>query len=243
MDTAILEDIGLTQAEIKVYVALLELGSCTAGPLLEKSGLQNSVVHRALHSLIEKGLISFIQEGKRKIYQATDPEQFYAFIEDKKQRFTRLLPALKQKQQFSNKPQKATVYHGKRGINELYRQLLEAGGKEYLTFGGGSRVTHEVMGESWWKNLHQKRLAKKLPSRQVFDETIRKFGAELNKLPKTLIKFLPQEFEQLTETIICGKKVGLAIFTENPYGLLIEDAVVAEGYAKQFELIWRQAKD
>ena len=75
MDISILEDLGLTQAETKVYLALLELGSSTAGPILEKSGLQNSVVHRALNSLIAKGLINFVSEGKRKIYQATNPEK------------------------------------------------------------------------------------------------------------------------------------------------------------------------
>ena len=52
MDLSILEDLGLTHAEIKVYVALLELGSSTAGPLINKSQLHNSVVHRAITSLI-----------------------------------------------------------------------------------------------------------------------------------------------------------------------------------------------
>ena len=82
-----------------VYITLLEIGSSSAGPILEKSGLQNSVVHRALNSLIEKGLISFILEGKRKLYQATNPENFHDFIEDKKTRFDKILPELKQKQQ------------------------------------------------------------------------------------------------------------------------------------------------
>ena len=44
MNTEILEDLGLTQSEIKTYLTLLELGSSTAGPILEKSNLQNSVV-------------------------------------------------------------------------------------------------------------------------------------------------------------------------------------------------------
>ena len=54
MDTKILEDIGLSNAEIKVYLTLLELGTSTAGPILEKSGLQNSVVHMTLNKLIER---------------------------------------------------------------------------------------------------------------------------------------------------------------------------------------------
>ena len=52
MDTQILEDIGLTGSEIKVFLTLLELGSSTAGKVVGKSGLQNAVVHRAFHSLI-----------------------------------------------------------------------------------------------------------------------------------------------------------------------------------------------
>jgi len=72
MDTQILEDIGLTNSEIKTYMALLELGSSTAGTILEKSRLQNSVLHRALNTLIGKGIVTYILEGKKKVYQATE---------------------------------------------------------------------------------------------------------------------------------------------------------------------------
>lgn len=242
MDTSILEDIGLTQAEIKVYIALLELGATSAGRVLEKSKLQNSVVHRALNSLIEKGIISYILEGRRKVYQATNPDHFYTFIDDKKKRFAQILPELKQRQQFAKEYREATVYKGKRGIHEIYTQILHASGKEYNTYGGGRRVTFNVMGETWWKNLHAKRIEKKISCRQVFDETIRGFGKELNKKPYTHIKFLSQDFEQLTETVIRGDYVAIIIFTENPYGILIHDKAVAQGYKKNFEFLWRKAR-
>lgn len=241
MDTSILEDLGLTQAEIKVYLSLLELGSSSAGPILEKSKLQNSVVHRALNSLIEKGLITFIWEGKRKIYQATDPENFHDFIESKRKRFDEILPELKKKQKFAKKDTFGEIFKGKKGINQMYITLLNSGGKEYNTFGGGSKVTYDVMSETWWKNLHTKRIANKVKCRQVFDETIRRFGNELSKRPLTKIRFLPKEYAQLQETIIIGDYVGIAIFTEKPYGILIKDKVVAEGYRKQFEILWHKA--
>ncbi|MFC1728075.1 TrmB family transcriptional regulator [Nanoarchaeota archaeon] len=243
MDISILEDLGLTHAEIKVYVSLLELGSSSAGNILEKSGLQNSVVHRALNTLIEKGLISFILEGKKKIYQATNPENFHDFIENKRKRFDQILPELKNKQKISKKITFGEIFKGKRGINQMYITLLNSKGKEYNTFGGGSAVTYDVMGETWWKGLHTKRIAKKIPCRQVFDETIRKFGNELNKRRLTKIKFLPKEYAQLQETIIIGDYVGIAIFTENPYGILIKDKAVAEGYRKQFEILWNKANN
>ena len=241
MDVTILEDLGLTQAEIKVYLALLELGSTTAGQILKKSNLQNSVVHRALNTLIDKGLINFILDGKRKVYQATDPENFYNFIDDKRKRFEQILPELKVKQKLAKKQEQASVFRGKRGINELYNTLLNSGGKEHNTFGGGTRVTHDIMGETWWKNLHARRISKKIKCRQVFDETIRIFGEELNKNKLTNIKFLSSKFEQLQETIIIGDYVGIVIFTENAYGILIKDKLVADGYRKQFEILWKQA--
>ncbi len=241
MDSTILEDLGLTHAETKVYLTLLELGTSTAGTILKKAKIQNSVMHRALNSLIEKGLINYILEGRRKIYQATDPENFYNFMEEKKRRFDNILPELKKKQSLADHTETATVYKGKRGINEIYSVMINTKG-EYNTFGGGSSVTYDVMGEHWWKNLHLKRIEKKLASRQVFDETIRTFGNELNKKKLSQVRFLPSQFAQLTETVIVGNKVALIVFTANPYALLIEDKVVAEGYRKQFELLWKQAK-
>ncbi len=242
MDITILEDLGLTQAEIKIYLTLLELGSSTAGKILEKSKVQNSVMHRALNSLIEKGLINYILEGRRKIYQATNPDNFHNFIDEKRRRFDLILPELKKKQTFATQKEKATVFKGKRGINEIYNIMINTKGKEYNTFGGGSKVTFDVMGEHWWKNFHLKRIEKNLASRQVFDETIRIFGNELNKSKFTKIKFLPHEFAQLTETVIVGEKVALVVFTENPYAFLIEDGVVADGYRKQFEVLWKLAR-
>ncbi len=242
MDTSILEDLGLTHAEIKVYVTLLELGSSTAGSILEKSQLQNSVVHRALNSLIQKSLINFINEGKRKVYQATNPEYFFDFIEDKKKRFEEILPDLKDKQKKQKTTETASIYKGIRGIKEVYSIMINSKGKEYNTFRGGP-ITAEVMGFTWWLNLHKRRIANKLPSRQIFDESVREGGKEISKNKLTKIKYVNKEFAQFQETVIVGDKVTIAVFSENPYAFLINDIHVAESYRKYFELLWKMAKD
>jgi HTH-type transcriptional regulator, sugar sensing transcriptional regulator len=241
MDVEILEDLGLTNAEIRVYVALLELGSATAGPIRERCGLQNSVVHRALNSLVGKGLIGYIMEVKRKVYQASDPEHFFDFIDDKKKKFELILPELKKKQEISKKEEKAGVYKGVKGITQVYNTMVNSGAKEYLTFGGGW-MCEERMGTTWWVNMHTKRITNKMPSRQVFDETVREFGKDLVKRPKSKVKYVSKEFAQFQETVIAGDFVAIAVFTENAYAFLIEDPLVAEGYRKHFELLWRIAR-
>ena len=243
MDTSILEDLGLTHAEIKVYVTLLELGSSTAGPILEKSSLQNSVVHRAINTLIERGLINYVLEGKRKTYQATNPENFFSFIEEKKKRFEQLLPELKLKQNSQKKQEAATIYKGVRGIKEVYNYMINQKAKEYLTFGGGP-ITVQVMGGlTWWVNLHERRVKNKLSSRQIFDERVKSDAKEIEKKPLTNVRYLSKEFAQFQETVIVGDNVAINVFTpESPYSFLIKDKHVADGYRKYFEMLWKIAK-
>lgn len=241
MNIEILEGLGLTHTEIKVYLTLLELGSSSAGTILEKSGLPNSTVHRDLNSLIEKSLINFILEGRRKIYQATDPEQFFTYIEDKKKKFEEILPELKVRQNKAVKEERASVYKGIRGIKEVYEIMINTEG-EYNTFGGGP-VTAKIMGLTWWLNLHKRRVENKLPSRQVFDESVRKIGGtEIEKNKLTSIRYVDKEFAQFQETVVVGDYVAIAVFTVNPYAFLIKDKAVADSYRKHFELLWRIAK-
>lgn len=242
MKTEILEDLGLTKSEINVYISLLEIGSSNAGDVLKKSKLQNSVVHRALNSLIEKGLINYVIEGKRKIYTATDPENFNKYIEDKKERFLEILPELKKKQASFKEVKNATIYNGKRGIKEVYYKLInQKNAKEYLTFGGGVDVA-KFMGEKWWEGLHTKRIYNNLKSRQIYDKTVKYIGEDVKKRKISKVKYLPENFAQFQETVIVEDYVAINVFSNDGYSFLIENKKVAEGYRKYFEALWKIAK-
>jgi len=241
MEMEIFRELGLSDSEIKVYVSLLEIGSSGAGEVLVKSGLQNSVVHRALNSLVEKSLISFVLEGKRRVYSAVDPESFFDFIEEKKRKFREVLPELKKKQKRVKKNDNAKAFKGVRGIKEVYNFMINQKGKEYLTYGGGKPCA-EKMGNTWWLNIHQKRISNGLKARQVFDESVRGIGSEISKLKFTKARFLPEEFAQFQETVIVGEYVAISVFSEEPYSFLIHDRHVADGYRKQFEILWKKAR-
>jgi len=241
MDTKILEELGLTKTKIKIYITLLEVGANSAGIILEKSSLPNSTVHRDLNSLINKGLVSFILEGKRKIYEATNPETFFELIAEKKKRFEEILPGLKEKRNHSEQKESASIFKGIRGIKEVYHIMVNTKGKEYNTFGGGP-ITEEIIGFTWWLNLHKRRVENKLPSRQIFDESVKEGGKEISENPLTKIKYLDKEFAQFQETIIVGDKVAIAVFSKNPYAFLIQDENVANSYKKYFEILWKIAK-
>lgn len=238
MDTSILEDLGLTGVEIKVFLTLMDLGSSSAGPIVEKSGLQNAVVHRAFHSLAEKGFITYIYKGKIKVYQAIEPKLLLNFLDDKKARLEKILPELEAKRGLQKEKPKAVIFQGSRGIKELLNLMLETDKKEYVSYGGAQK-SDEILGTYFWENFHKKRIKKKIKAKLLFHASLKWWGEQLNKKPLTKVKFTQKEFEELTETVICGDKVGIIIYLDNPFGFLIKEENAAESYRKFFELLWK----
>ncbi|PIN75845.1 hypothetical protein COV18_01545 [Candidatus Woesearchaeota archaeon CG10_big_fil_rev_8_21_14_0_10_37_12] len=239
MDTQTLEEIGLTHAEIKVYLALLGFGTATAGPILDKTGLHNSVVHTTLNRLIEKGLVSFIKEGKRNHYQAANPKHILTFLDDKKERVQEIIPELLAKQQTAKEKPEVITFRGVRGVKELLYELLEAGGNKQYTLGSTEKAF--LLPGTWWESYHKKRAAKGIKAKIIFNESLKYWKAE-TKYKKAEIRYTKKGFEPLTEIIIRNDKVGIIIWTEKPMGVLFHNKALADSYEKHFQLIWNQAK-
>ncbi|MEK6872022.1 MAG: helix-turn-helix domain-containing protein [Nanoarchaeota archaeon] len=238
MDIKILEDLGFTNAEIKIYLALLEIGKSTAGPIIKKSGLQSSVVHTTLNKLVDKGFISFVKEGKRNHYMATNPKHISDYIDDKKKDFEKLLPFLLAKQEKSKEKSDITTFRGIKGIRELLFELLDAGGNQHHTFGSSKESL--MMGEAFWLNYHKKRADKNIRAQLLFNESLKKW-TDVNKYPKAQYKFTKSGFEPLTETIIRNDKIGLIIWTQQPLGILIHNKEAADSYDKFWQIMWENS--
>ena len=238
MDTEILEDIGLTRAEIKVFLALLELGSSTAGKVVEKSGLQNAVVHRAFHSLAKKALITTIKEGKINRYQTIEPKRLLNFIDEKKAKLEKILPELEIKREQAKEKSKARICHGVRGVKELITLMIDTDVKDYYGYGGPQKAD-DLLGHFFWENFHAKRVKKKIKAQLLFHSSLKWWADEMNKKFKfTEVRTTKKEFEELTETIVCANRVAIIIYLDKPFGFLIEEQSAANSYKKFFKIIW-----
>tara|TARA_Y100000310_G_scaffold327376_1_gene393647 strand:- start:15600 stop:16334 length:735 start_codon:yes stop_codon:yes gene_type:complete len=243
MDTSILEDVGLTNAEIKVYIALLELGTSSAGPILDKTNLHNSVVHMTLNKLVDKGFVSYFKEGKRNRYQPANPKHILDYIEQKKDNFQKILPELLAKQGASQEKPEVMTFRGIKGMREILHELLEAGGKTHHTI--GSPAESVMMGDAFWIDYHKKRAKKEISGKLLFNESLRKWVKKIKttgNYPHATIKFHEQGFEPLSETIIRNDKIGILLWIEKPIGILIHNKELADSYEKYFQILWKTAK-
>src|SRR3989344_3776956 len=123
MEKDVLRDLGFSEREIKVYLALLELGSTTVGPIASKTRMQHSKVYQTLEKLIDKGLVSFVIKAKTKHFEAQNPKHILNIIKEKERKFSEILPNLQKIQIFSQEQQVATVYEGEKSIKSMFNNI------------------------------------------------------------------------------------------------------------------------
>ncbi len=120
----LLFEIGLTERESKVYIALLEIGLTTAGPIIKKSGVPNSKIYEILESLHNKGLISWIVKGKIKYFQASEPKKLLSIFEEKKKEIEQLIPNLELKMLKSKYKNSVELFEDIKAIRSASMELL-----------------------------------------------------------------------------------------------------------------------
>jgi len=86
----------------------------------------------------------------------------------------------------------------------------------------------------------KKKSAKKIKCRAIHSEHER--NEEFVKEFIGEVRFLPKEFVSPSTTMIYGNNIAIIIWRENPIGILINSAEVAETYRYYFQLLWKISK-
>lgn len=240
----ILKELGLSDAEANVYLALLELGSSLAGLVIKKTGLHRGTTYQILQRLKEKGLVSSIIKSKKQYFQATKPERLMDNLKEKQNKLQEILPSLNEKLKIDKEKQEVTVYSGVKGIHAVMDKILEELNPKgrYYDF-GVSGLFQEVMKDYWY--LWQKKKRKyKIKSKVIFNEELKKKNFNLLKDYFGEAKFHSKEYSSMTDTMIYKDTVILFIWTAKPpIAIVIENKENANSYKNQFRLMWNVAKN
>jgi len=234
VETKILEEIGLTKGEIKVYLALLELGPSTAGTILEKAQIQNSVFHFVVNRLIEKGLVSYVKKNKFKIYSAADPKNLKTYLRDKEKQIDKILPQLKEKQTYSKERQEVELFEGTKGIITLLNELIEnpKKGDEFLFFAPELEKSEEI--QKFYEMYDIKRKDKGLIVKGITSKSLKPLFKERKFLKmKYTTKPVP------ANSGICNNKLAIISWDEKPTGVLIHSKHIVDKQKEFFNSLWK----
>lgn len=231
-----LQELGLTNNEAKIYLALLELGSSIAGKISRKTGIHRRTIYDALERLTEKGLVSYIVKNNRKYFEASDPKQLLTLIEEKKESINTILPKLEQTYNIKKQKQETLFFKGKQGLKSIFEDQLKER-KEILIF-GASPNAYQIL-KYYFKWYDKDRVKKKIKVKIIFDSTARN---KIKNIPNAEIKFLPRNYATPAATNIYGNKVAIINWSGNPLAILINQKEIAQSYKNYFNILWKVAK-
>ena len=246
MDTKIenLLDIGLTRGESKVYMALLESGSSTVGPIVKKSGIAYSNVYEVLERLINKGLASFIIKNNTKYFQPSSPESLLDYVEKREKEIERqkeiikdLIPKFRIMQKIKPE-QEAEIFLGVKGLRTAYTRLLSEHKGEWLFF-----YIHQ---EEYAKesDIFFRNISKIFKTPRIAVKGICNMEYKKSKFAKTArfmkIKYVDFPIPGIID--ICNDKILMVSWNKKPVAFLIKSQQITDSMREYFNSAWKMAK-
>ena len=241
MDLDILRKIGLSEGEIKIYDALLEIGVTSINKIHKRVGIDRRNIYDILNKLMERGLVSYIEENGKRVFKISNPDKILSYIEEKKSNLdevknevTKIIPAMQDIFHSTRTEMFAEIFKEAEGLKAVWDDLLNYDSIYWI--GSGLYIPNRF--PAYWKEWNQRRIQKKVKSYHLFRYEKRK---EVDKKLFPTSKFLPPEFSgNPTATVIYGDKVAQMLLGENISVFVIESKELAQNYKKYHQFLWNK---
>ncbi|MDP7457929.1 MAG: helix-turn-helix domain-containing protein, partial [Candidatus Woesearchaeota archaeon] len=205
-----LEELDLTKTEARIYLAVLELGSCLAGEITKKTGIHRRSVYDSVERLIQKGLLSYIKTNNRKHFEAINPEILLSQIKEKQNSIKAILPELSLKFNMARKKQDTTFYKGQAGLKSVFNDQIQEK-KEILVFGASTDINNVL--KFYLPHYENARKKYRIPVKIIYDQSAKK-DTLLHQRPYLKVKYLPKQYRSPSSTNIYGNKVAILLWED-----------------------------
>jgi len=242
----VFEALNLSEGEMKVYEALINLGETTTGPLYKEASVSQSKVYEILDRLKKKGLAASIIKSGITHWHPANPSIYLDkarkeldVAKRRKEVLEKELPKLlKQEHRPKDEAQIFIGYNGFR--TALYSFMDSFSSKdEFLVFGSPKPIPEPFY--SFLASYNKERVKKNIHARFLYGEELRKFATELYDLQKTKVRYI----ESLTPASLAIGNDRIIIFNFDSGGktIVITGKDMAHNFKIFFESLWRMAKE
>lgn len=214
-DHSILEELGLSKNESKVYRSLVEFGKLSAGETSAKSGVSYSKIYNVLDSLISKGLVLVIPE-KTKKFGPNNPDSLSKLIDEKEKKLNAAKEKIKELKKFYEVKEKNPVIlaMGDKGFYKILDEMKET--EKYAL-----NVKWTTTPRPEWLRRRKEKIRKGIIQKDLvrYNEETKKNVQEWLKITKDIRKI---ENEGIAMSILDDREVMIALI-KSDVTLLIRD--------------------
>lgn len=250
MHGEILEEIGLSPNEAKIYEALINLNEASVPTIARQTNIDKRNIYDAIPRLIKKGLLYQIADIKENKYAAIEPAKLSELIREKELRLETILPDLTKQFKKSVNNEVVYIYKGKEGIKNYLRDALKVGKDIYFVGAKGGWFDKDL--EIFIKYFLKKALEKKMKYLHIFDAEVKNMAPDiLKRLGKSLgksYKFFPAKYSTSGGLAIFGDHIvtfsGLTIkkVSDDATITVIVNQALADCYRTWFKFMWDHCK-
>lgn len=234
-----LKELNLDDNEVKVYLSCLTLGSSKVNEIAKKSELIRTTCYGVLRSLLEKGLISTILKDNVTYFQAANPKQLMAILEEKKKKISSILPKLEKMQETLPVKHNVQLFEGKEGLKTLFNDYVSKPNQIVKIIGFMSKWP-DFFGV-WTDMYYRKKKENKVKTLVLMDESEREYSKD-KRIANSEFRYL-KNLDLNSESFIYHDKVAFASFGQNDLkGVIIQDKEMFDLQNKVFDKLWKIAK-
>lgn len=250
---SLLEKLGLSEKEAKVYLAALELAEDSVQNIAKKAGVNRATTYVILEKLMGLGLVSTYEKEKKTLFVAQDPKELINILEEERRdieaREKELKTNLNQLNAIFNQNRAKPIvrfFEGAEGLEAMdrYGQNTLKRNTELLYI-MPIDIIEELFPQRRKASLNE-RIKLGIQSRVIYTHKNGEIPNYQNKAELREGVFLPRDKFPIngTLTIYPDNWIKLYYFSEtNPYGVVIEGKELAHNMKLFFDLAWIGAKE
>ncbi len=238
----ILEGIGLSPNEAKIYESLLELGISSVPNISLHTGVHKRNVYDTIPRLLKKGIIYQIAEAKENKYAPLPPNRLHDIVWEKEERLNTILPDLNAQFKKASRKESVCIYKGKEGFKNYLRDILAVGEDVYFIGAKGGWFDKSL--GTFIQRFLKKAREKRIRYHHIFDHEVRAFAPDLPKILGKPYRFLPRAYSTTGAIDIFGDYIvtfsGLTLknITEDVTLVVIINRELADCYRTWFKFMW-----
>lgn len=245
-----LQNIGLNQKEIKVYLTILELGTQPASVIANRVKLPRNTSRFLLDKLVEKGVIKKTLRAKTQLYTPEEPKNLINLLErqrvvknakfkEKISQLNHFMAELKTHYRMEKTKPKVSFYEGDEGLIKVYEDTLTS--SETLRSFANFESMHGVLPD-YFITYYDRRVKNKIKIRSIHpDSPLAREKTKNDKNEWRESRLVTADQYWFTPEIqFYDNKVSITSLKEK-LGIIIESQEIYEAMVVAFELAWKEA--
>ncbi|MSU75315.1 MAG: hypothetical protein EXS55_02270 [Candidatus Magasanikbacteria bacterium] len=243
--------LNLNEKEALIFLSLVKLGSATASALGRDSGVTRTHIYDLVQSLVQKGLVSEVEERGVKTYQAVDHAGLLAFVSreqnELKQIEKKIVEAasdFKSLQLGAEQKTKVRFFDGVEGVKNIYEEIRKDFEKqperfELLTIFSPQNVETIMPGFQFFSfpNATVRDIVSADAHLAEYEKQMKLAGNDVS------YKVWPKEKGAFpTDNIAWKNKIAYIDLVGYPSGIIIENESIVKTFTMWFNQLWESLK-